>query len=66
MKILNYVEKAKAMTDEFYPPDPVGSSQVMKVLKDISDEILFRKITPEEGAKNLESKLTKSYKLINS
>lgn len=51
MKILNYVEKATAMTDEFYPPDPVGSSQVMKVLKDISDEILFRKITPEEGAK---------------
>ncbi len=51
VKILNYVERAKGITEEFYPPDPVGSSQVMKILKDISDQILFEKITPEEGAK---------------
>ncbi|MGM0875786.1 MAG: ABC transporter substrate-binding protein [Bacillota bacterium] len=50
-KIVDYVEKAKKITGEFYPPDPIGSAQVMKVLKDISDQILFKKITPEEGAK---------------
>jgi multiple sugar transport system substrate-binding protein len=50
-KILNYVEKAKKMTDEFYSPDPVGNAKVMEVLKDISVQILFKKITPEEGAK---------------
>lgn len=50
-KILHYVEKAKKLTDEIYPPDPVGSAQVMEVLKDISVQILFKKITPEEGAK---------------
>ncbi|WP_235848557.1 ABC transporter substrate-binding protein [Litchfieldia alkalitelluris] len=51
VKMIDYVEKARELTDEMYPPDPEGSSQVMEVLKVISDEILFKKITPEEGAK---------------
>jgi len=51
LDIVNYVEKATKLTEEMYPPDPTGSSQVMEVLKDISDEIMYKKITPEEGAK---------------
>ncbi|MFC4321509.1 ABC transporter substrate-binding protein [Litchfieldia salsa] len=51
IKMIDYVEKAKVLIDEMYPPDPEGSSQVMEVLKGISDQILFKKITPEEGAK---------------
>jgi multiple sugar transport system substrate-binding protein len=50
-KIVKYVEDAKEITNEYYPPDPIGSGEVMKALKDISDQILFKKITPEEGAK---------------
>ncbi|OAS82057.1 sugar ABC transporter substrate-binding protein [Metabacillus litoralis] len=50
-KIVKYVEDAKKITSEYYPPDPIGSGEVMKALKDISDQILFKKITPEEGAK---------------
>ncbi|MGM7723149.1 ABC transporter substrate-binding protein [Metabacillus sp. Hm71] len=50
-KIIEYVEEASRLTNEFYPPDPIGSSQVMDLLKNISDQILFKKMTPEEGAK---------------
>lgn len=51
MKIFQYVEEASSITNEIYPPDPIGSVEVMKVLKDVSDQILFKKITAEEGAK---------------
>ncbi|WP_026559485.1 MULTISPECIES: ABC transporter substrate-binding protein [Bacillaceae] len=51
LKIVEYVEKAISLTNEMYPPDPTGSSQVIEVLKNISDEIMYKKITPEEGAK---------------
>jgi len=51
LKIVEYVEKAISLTNEMYPPDPTGSSQVIDVLKNISDEIMYKKITPEEGAK---------------
>ncbi|KKI91937.1 sugar ABC transporter substrate-binding protein [Bacillus sp. SA1-12] len=55
MKIVEYVEEASKRTNEFYPPDPIGSAQVMELLKNISDQILFQKITPEEGAKKFRS-----------
>nr|WP_225228656.1 extracellular solute-binding protein [Bacillus sp. PS06] len=51
VKMLDYVNRASKMTNETYPPDPEGSSHVMEVLKEISNQILFKKITPEEGAK---------------
>lgn len=51
LKIVHYVEKAIGITNEMQPPDPTGSSQVIEVLKNISDEIMYKKITPEEGAK---------------
>ncbi|WP_342044437.1 ABC transporter substrate-binding protein [Bacillus sp. OTU530] len=50
-KVFEYVEQASQHASEADPPDPLGSAEVMKALKDVSDQILFKKITPEEGAK---------------
>jgi multiple sugar transport system substrate-binding protein len=50
-KIFEYVERASKNVSKADPPDPLGSAEVMKALKDISEQILFKKITPEEGAK---------------
>ena len=49
-KIFEYVERATAYAGEAEPPEPIGSAEVIKLLKDTSDQILFKKITPEEGA----------------
>jgi len=50
-KIFEYVERASQNASQADPPDPLGSAEVMKALKDVSEQILFKKITPEEGAK---------------
>lgn len=50
-KIFDYVENASKNASKADAPDPLGSAEVMKALKDISEQILFKKITPEEGAK---------------
>ncbi len=50
-KVFEYVEQASQHASETDPPDPLGSAEVMKALKDVSDQILFKKITPAEGAK---------------
>ncbi|QHZ46463.1 carbohydrate ABC transporter substrate-binding protein [Bacillus sp. NSP9.1] len=49
-KIFEYVERAKEHAGQADPPEPIGSAEVIKLLKDTSDQILFKKITPEEGA----------------
>ncbi|WP_425531906.1 ABC transporter substrate-binding protein [Bacillus glycinifermentans] len=49
-KIFEYVERAAKHAGEGDPPEPVGSAEVIKLLKDTSDQILFNKITPEQGA----------------
>lgn len=49
-KVVDYVSSVSENSSTISPMDPVGSAEVMKALKDISDEILFKKITPEEGA----------------
>ncbi|KKB73256.1 MULTISPECIES: ABC transporter substrate-binding protein [Bacillus] len=49
-KIFEYVERAAKHAGEGDPPEPVGSAEVIKLLKDTSDQILFKKITPEQGA----------------
>jgi multiple sugar transport system substrate-binding protein len=51
-KIFDYVEKASQNVSASDPPDPLGSAEVMKVLQDISEQILFKKITPEDGARS--------------
>ncbi|MFS0777036.1 extracellular solute-binding protein [Neobacillus sp. 3P2-tot-E-2] len=50
-KIFDYVEKASRNVSASDPPDPLGSAEVMKVLQDISEQIIFKKISPEDGAK---------------
>lgn len=50
-KIFDYVEKASRNVSVSDPPDPLGSAEVMKVLQDVSEQILFKKITPEDGAR---------------
>jgi multiple sugar transport system substrate-binding protein len=50
-KIFDYVEKASRNVSASDPPDPLGSAEVMKVLQDISEQIFFKKTTPEDGAK---------------
>ncbi|MBA4493781.1 ABC transporter substrate-binding protein [Paenactinomyces guangxiensis] len=49
-KVFEYVDKVTKNSSPLSPMDPVGASEVMKALKDVSDQILFKKITPEEGA----------------
>ncbi|MGI8383456.1 ABC transporter substrate-binding protein [Robertmurraya sp. P23] len=49
--IFQYVEKVSRNVSKSDSPDPLGNSEVIRVLKDITDKILFKKITPEDGAK---------------
>ncbi|MBY0144339.1 ABC transporter substrate-binding protein [Neobacillus niacini] len=51
-KIFDYVEKASQNVSASDPPGPLGSAEVMKVLQDISEQILFKKMTPENGARS--------------
>ncbi|AFC30767.1 family 1 extracellular solute-binding protein [Paenibacillus mucilaginosus 3016] len=44
---LAWVEKNSAPMD---PPDPLGSSEVTKVLRDLYDQLLFDRVTPETAA----------------
>ncbi|TRZ38186.1 extracellular solute-binding protein [Niallia circulans] len=55
-KIFEYVEKASQNASKADPPDPLGSAEVMKALKDVSEQILFKKITPDAGAKTFRAK----------
>jgi multiple sugar transport system substrate-binding protein len=58
-KIFDYVEKASRNVSVSDPPDPLGSAEVMKVLQDVSEQILFKKITPEDGARLFREKAEK-------
>lgn len=51
VKIFDYVANASKNVSKADAPDPLGSAEVMKALKDISEQILFKEITPEDGAK---------------
>ncbi|MCM3701602.1 extracellular solute-binding protein [Paenibacillus macerans] len=51
-KIFDYVEKASRHVSATDPIDPLGNAEIMKALDEISERILFKKITPEEGAKS--------------
>lgn len=51
-KIFDYVEKASQNVRTTDPIDPLGNAEIMKALDDISEQILFKKITPEDGAKS--------------
>jgi multiple sugar transport system substrate-binding protein len=51
IKIFDYVERASKNVSKADAPDPLGSGEVMKALKNLSEQILFKKISPEDGAK---------------
>jgi multiple sugar transport system substrate-binding protein len=58
-KIFDYVEKASRNVSASDSPDPLGSAEVIKVLQDISEQILFKKISPEDGARLFREKAEK-------
>lgn len=51
-KIFDYVEKASQHVRTTDPIDPLGNAEIMKALDDLSERILFKKITPEQGARS--------------
>ncbi|RRJ67118.1 extracellular solute-binding protein [Paenibacillus oralis] len=51
-KIFDYVEKASRHVSATDPVDPLGNAEIMKALDELSEQILFKKITPEDGAKS--------------
>ncbi|WP_160725148.1 ABC transporter substrate-binding protein [Bacillus sp. USDA818B3_A] len=55
-KIFNYVEKASNYVSKEDSRVPLGNAEIMELLKDISEQILFKKITPEAGAKMFREK----------
>lgn len=57
-KIFQYVEDAKQYVGPADPPAPVGSAEVMKTLDDFAEKILFKAITPKEGAEQFREQAT--------
>ncbi|MBT2758867.1 extracellular solute-binding protein [Mesobacillus foraminis] len=51
IKIFDYVEKVSKNISKADAHDPLGSGEVMKALKAVSEQILFKEISPEEGAR---------------
>ena len=49
-KVFDYVNSIKHSTAIVEKADPIGSIEVVRVLQDVSNQILFKKITPQEGA----------------
>lgn len=50
-KVFDYVYQVKNNNPQVEKADPLGAIEVVSILQDISDQILFKKITPSEGAK---------------
>ncbi|MCR8634173.1 MULTISPECIES: ABC transporter substrate-binding protein [Paenibacillus] len=49
-KVFDYVAWAESNSSPSDPPNPVGSVEVEKLLKDLSEQILYKKITVEDAA----------------
>lgn len=49
-KVFDYVNEVKNSNKKVDKADPLGSNEVVELLKDVSEQILFKKITPTEGA----------------
>jgi multiple sugar transport system substrate-binding protein len=49
--VFEYVYNVKNNHPKVEKADPLGGIEVVSLLQDISDQILFKKITPSEGAK---------------
>ncbi|SDD37261.1 multiple sugar transport system substrate-binding protein [Paenibacillus sp. UNCCL117] len=49
-KVFDYVTWAEQNSSDMDPPNPIGSIEVEKLLKDTSEQILYKKITVEDAA----------------
>ncbi|MFC0211999.1 ABC transporter substrate-binding protein [Paenibacillus chartarius] len=49
-KVFEYVAWAEKNSSPMDPPNPVGAVEVDKLLKDIAEQIAYKKLTVEEGA----------------
>lgn len=49
-KVFDYVAWAEANSSPNDPPYPIGSVEVLKVLQDVGEQILYKKISLEDGA----------------
>ncbi|MEH7255310.1 ABC transporter substrate-binding protein [Neobacillus niacini] len=49
-KVFDYINSIKDSTAIVEKADPLGSIEVVRILQDVSNQILFKKITPQEGA----------------
>jgi multiple sugar transport system substrate-binding protein len=63
-KVFDYVMKVENENNKIEKAYPLGSTEVVNALNDISSQILFKKITPEEGAKIFRAKA--SHILLNN
>ncbi|MCM3112357.1 ABC transporter substrate-binding protein [Lederbergia lenta] len=50
-KVFDYVNQVREISEKVESPDPIGAIQIVAQLQSISEQILFEKITPAEGAK---------------
>ncbi|NOU96144.1 extracellular solute-binding protein [Paenibacillus sp. LMG 31456] len=50
VKVFDYVAWAENNSSPSDPPNPVGSVEVEKLLKDLSEQVLYKKITVEDAA----------------
>lgn len=50
-RVVTYLTNVEKTASAIDAPEPAAGAEVNKVYKNISDEILFEKTTPEEGAK---------------
>ncbi|WP_462409139.1 ABC transporter substrate-binding protein [Neobacillus sp. Marseille-QA0830] len=58
-KVFDYVIKVKNKNVMVEKADPLGGIEVVKLLQNVSDQILFRKLTPSEGAQIFRSNASK-------
>ncbi|PYI55599.1 ABC transporter substrate-binding protein [Paenibacillus flagellatus] len=49
-KVFDYVSWAEQNSSQMDPPNPVGAVEVDKLLKDTVEQILYKKLTVQEGA----------------
>ncbi|MEH7493123.1 ABC transporter substrate-binding protein [Neobacillus niacini] len=58
-KVFDYVNEVKNTNKKVDKADPLGSNEVVKLLQDVSEQILFKKITPTEGAQRFRTEANK-------
>ncbi|PTM57963.1 ABC transporter substrate-binding protein [Desmospora activa] len=58
-KVFEYVIAAEERSSPISPRDPVGANEVMQALTDVSEQVLYQKVTPEQGAKTFREQANK-------